>query len=167
MPFQVRNGVAVSVSGLEANQRVGGQLDLIVNAYAGNTETDFEPRRAETPRPVPTWTWVLLLAVAAWALAYTLATHATRPPRPAINPRCRCRRRARASHRCAHLRRHLLPLPWPRRGGSGGGGTAWCDAGARPCAGPSTSAWPGRPCVCCSRLLRASINPRCPRGHPC
>ena len=57
IPFRVRNGVAVTVSGLEPGQTIGGQVELIVNAYAGNTEVDFEPRRAETPQPIPTWAW--------------------------------------------------------------------------------------------------------------
>jgi len=70
IPFRVRNGVAVTVSGLEPGQTIGGQVELIVNAYAGNTEVDFEPRRAETPQPIPTWAWVLSLAVLAWTLFY-------------------------------------------------------------------------------------------------
>lgn len=73
IPFCVRNGVAVTVSGLQPGQTIGGQVELIINAYAGNTEVDFEPRRAETPQPVPTWAWVLLLAVGAWGLYYLLA----------------------------------------------------------------------------------------------
>ncbi|MCB9825781.1 MAG: c-type cytochrome [Planctomycetes bacterium] len=72
IPFQVRNGVAVTVSGLEPNQTIGGQVELIINAYAGNTEVDFEPRQAETPQPIPTWAWVLLLAVGAWTLFYVI-----------------------------------------------------------------------------------------------
>jgi len=51
---------------------------LIVNAYAGNTEVDFEPRRAETPQPVPTWAWVVSLAVLAWTMFYVF-----NPARPA------------------------------------------------------------------------------------
>ena len=79
VPFCVRNGVAVSVSGLEPGQTIGGQVDLIINAYAGSTELNFEPKRAETPEPIPTWAWVLLLAVGAWTLAYVL-TPASRKP---------------------------------------------------------------------------------------
>ncbi len=81
IPFRVRNGVAVTVSGLEPNQTIGGQVELIVNAYAGNTEVDFEPRRAETPQPVPTWAWVLSLGVLAWALFYLM--NPVRPERVA------------------------------------------------------------------------------------
>ncbi len=81
IPFRVRNGVAVTVSGLEAGQTIGGQVELIVNAYAGNTEVDFEPRRAETPQPIPTWAWVLSLAVLAWTMFYVF--NPARPPRDA------------------------------------------------------------------------------------
>jgi mono/diheme cytochrome c family protein len=81
IPFRVRNGVAVTVSGLEEGQTIGGQVELIVNAYAGNTEVDFEPRRAETPQPIPTWAWVLLLAIGAWTLFYVF--NPARPPRDA------------------------------------------------------------------------------------
>src|SRR5262245_2091674 len=70
IPFTVRNGVAISVYGLEDKQTIAGQVEVIINAYAGNTEVDFEPRRAETPQPIPTWAWVLFLGVAAWAMFY-------------------------------------------------------------------------------------------------
>ena len=81
IPFRVRNGVAVTVSGLEPGQTIGGQVELIVNAYAGNTEVDFEPRRAETPQPIPTWAWVILLGITAWTLFYVF--NPARPPRDA------------------------------------------------------------------------------------
>jgi len=81
IPFRVRNGVAVTVSGLEPGQTIGGQVELIVNAYAGNTEVDFEPRRAETPQPIPTWAWVLSLGVLAWTMFYVF--NPARPPRDA------------------------------------------------------------------------------------
>ncbi|MDJ0975488.1 MAG: c-type cytochrome [Planctomycetota bacterium] len=72
IPFTVRNGVALTVSGLEQGQTIGGQVELIINAYAGNTEVDFEPRRAETPEPIPTWAWVLFLTIFAWTMFYLL-----------------------------------------------------------------------------------------------
>lgn len=72
IPFRVRNGVALSVSGLEEGQTIGGQVELIINAYAGNTEVDFEPQRAETPEPIPTWAWVLFLTIFAWTMFYIL-----------------------------------------------------------------------------------------------
>ncbi|MGE0193784.1 MAG: c-type cytochrome [Planctomycetota bacterium] len=80
IPFQVRNGVAVSVSGLQPGQVVGGQVQVLANAFAGSSEAEFEPRKAETPEPVPRWAWVLLLGVATWALAYVLRLGAPLPP---------------------------------------------------------------------------------------
>jgi len=80
VPFQVRNGVAITVSGLEAGQEIAGQVGVIINAYAGNTEVDFEPSRAETPQPIPTWAWLIFLAIIAWTMFYVLNPH----PAPAV-----------------------------------------------------------------------------------
>jgi mono/diheme cytochrome c family protein len=64
--------VAITVSGLEQGQEIAGQVGLIINAYAGNTEVDFEPSRAETPQPIPTWAWLIFLAIVAWTMFYVL-----------------------------------------------------------------------------------------------
>jgi mono/diheme cytochrome c family protein/ketosteroid isomerase-like protein len=72
IPFHVRNGVAITIQGLEPGQEIAGQVGVIVNAYAGNTEIDFEPSRAETPAPIPTWAWLIFLAIAAWTMFYLL-----------------------------------------------------------------------------------------------
>ncbi len=80
VPFQVRNGVAITVSGLEAGQEIAGQVGIIINAYAGNTEVDFEPSRAETPQPIPTWAWLIFLAIIAWTMFYVLNPN----PAPAV-----------------------------------------------------------------------------------
>jgi mono/diheme cytochrome c family protein len=79
IPFIVRNGVAITVSGLDPQQTIAGQVQMVINAYAGNTEVDFEPRRAETPEPIPTWAWVVFLGVVAWTMFYVL--NPTLPPR--------------------------------------------------------------------------------------
>jgi mono/diheme cytochrome c family protein len=72
IPFTVRNGVAITVSGLEKEQTIAGQVQMVINAYAGSTEVDFQPRRAETPQPIPTWAWVVFLAVIAWTMYYVV-----------------------------------------------------------------------------------------------
>src|SRR5262245_44254002 len=72
IPFSVRNGVAITCSGLIPSQEIAGQVGLVINAYAGNTEVDFEPSRAETPQPIPTWAWLIFLAIVAWTLFYVL-----------------------------------------------------------------------------------------------
>ena len=68
--FVVRNGPGIAVVGLHSGDIVEGKIPVLVNAYAGTTEKQWEPKRAETPAPVPTWAWVLFLAVAAWAMFY-------------------------------------------------------------------------------------------------
>lgn len=78
IPFHVRNGVAITVSGIAPQQEIAGQVGVIINAYAGNTEVDFEPSRAETPQPVPTWAWLIFLAIVAWTMFYVL-NPASRP----------------------------------------------------------------------------------------
>ncbi|MCC7138056.1 MAG: hypothetical protein IT460_06455 [Planctomycetes bacterium] len=72
IPFLVRNGVAITCSGIVPNQEIAGQVGLVINAYAGNTEVDFEPSRAETPQPIPTWAWLIFLAIVAWTMFYVL-----------------------------------------------------------------------------------------------
>src|SRR5436190_16224950 len=79
IPFQVRNGVAITVSGIQPNQEIAGQVGVIINAYAGNTEVDFEPSRAETPQPIPTWAWLIFLVIVAFTMFYVLQPNA-RPP---------------------------------------------------------------------------------------
>ncbi len=70
LPFQVRNGPAIVVSGLDADSVVHGHLSMVVHAYGEGPQDQFEPELAEVPAPVPTWAWVLFIAVIAWALFY-------------------------------------------------------------------------------------------------
>ncbi|HEY7027093.1 MAG TPA: hypothetical protein VH438_05780 [Gemmatimonadales bacterium] len=71
IPFEVRNGPGIAVSGLRSGDVVEGRLSLLVNAYGGAHEENWEPSRAETPAPIPTWVWVLLLLIIAWGIFYT------------------------------------------------------------------------------------------------
>lgn len=68
--FEVHNGPGIAVVGLNPGDVVEGRVPILVNAYAGTSEEQWEPKRAETPAPVPTWAWVLFLAIAAWAMFY-------------------------------------------------------------------------------------------------
>ena len=70
IPFEVRNGPGIAVTGLRGGDVVEGRLALLVNAYGGGYEEHWEPARAETPAPIPTWVWVLLLLIVAWAIFY-------------------------------------------------------------------------------------------------
>jgi hypothetical protein len=72
IPFKVRNGPAISVTGLSAGDVVEGQLSLVLHAYAGGNEEHWKPELAEVPAPVPTWAWVIAILVAAWAMFYAM-----------------------------------------------------------------------------------------------
>jgi len=82
VPFSVRNGPAISISGLTAGAVVEGQLSLTLHAYAGGNEDHWKPELAEVPAPVPTWAWVLIIAVAAWAMFYAVNYWHSEPPSP-------------------------------------------------------------------------------------
>lgn len=73
VPFSVRNGPAITVQGLAAGDVVEGQLSVVVHAFGGGREENWEPSQAETPAPVPTWAWVVLIGVIAWAMYYAVA----------------------------------------------------------------------------------------------
>lgn len=68
VPFQVRNGPGITLTGLHADAIVHGQLNFTVNAFGA--EEPFEPRRAESPSPIPVWLWVLSLVIVAWSTWY-------------------------------------------------------------------------------------------------
>jgi mono/diheme cytochrome c family protein len=70
IPFVVRNGPGIAVVGLNSGDIVEGKISILVNAYGGATEKDWEPVRAETPAPIPTWAWVLFLGIVCWAMWY-------------------------------------------------------------------------------------------------
>lgn len=69
VPFQVRNGPGITITGIRAEAIVHGNLNFSVNAFG--SEERFEPRRAESPSPIPVWLWVLSLIIVAWSAWYT------------------------------------------------------------------------------------------------
>lgn len=70
VPFVVRNGPGISVTGLSDDDVLEGKIDVLVNSYGGAGETHWEPSRAETPAPVPTWAWVLFIVIVAFGVFY-------------------------------------------------------------------------------------------------
>lgn len=71
--FDVRNGPAIDVDGLAEGDTVSGDVSLMVHAWGGAADEDWEATRAESPAPAPTWAWVLLIVIFAWALYYAVA----------------------------------------------------------------------------------------------
>ena len=68
VPFIVRNGPGITLSGLRDGAAVHGTLNFRVNAFGA--EEPFEPQRAESRSPTPVWVWVLALVVLAWSAWY-------------------------------------------------------------------------------------------------
>ena len=75
IPFVVKNGPGIALTGLRANQRVSGLLDLNVDAFSASQP--FDPARAESSGQIPVWTWIMSALIAAWALWYAIAELAT------------------------------------------------------------------------------------------
>jgi mono/diheme cytochrome c family protein len=65
IPFSVQNGPGITVTGLRANERVSGRVELKLNAFSSSEP--FDPVRAESSGPIPVWTWVAAALIAAWA----------------------------------------------------------------------------------------------------
>jgi mono/diheme cytochrome c family protein len=70
IPFSVQNGPGITVTGLQAHERVSGTIAIDVNAFSA-TEP-FDPVRAESSGPIPVWTFVMMALIAAWAGWYGL-----------------------------------------------------------------------------------------------
>lgn len=77
IPFVVRNGPYISVSGIKAGETASGRLDLRVNAFSSGEH--FDPVAAESRRPAPSITWVGLSIFLAWSLWYGLGSFFTPP----------------------------------------------------------------------------------------
>lgn len=71
--FSVRNGPAITLEGLREGDVVDGAFTMLVHAYGGASEANWQPYEAETPAPIPTWAWVLVIALVAWALFYAVS----------------------------------------------------------------------------------------------
>jgi hypothetical protein len=72
IPFEVRNGPAIVVEGLEDHEKVDGTISLMINAYGKGNQTKFNIEGIETPKSVPVWLWVLIMSFFAWAVFYLI-----------------------------------------------------------------------------------------------
>ena len=72
IPFQVRNGPAISIEGIKENAVVDGVLPLMINAYGKGDQTKFLIEGSETPQSIPSWVWILIIGIAGWALYYLI-----------------------------------------------------------------------------------------------
>jgi hypothetical protein len=68
IPFQVRNGPGIIVSGLRPSSTRRGEVRFTIDAFSA--DDPFDPRRAEARSSIPVWVWVMSLFVVAWAVWY-------------------------------------------------------------------------------------------------
>ncbi|HET8839356.1 MAG TPA: cytochrome C, partial [Flavobacteriaceae bacterium] len=70
VPFEVRNGPAISILGLKDNEVIDTQTPITINAYGSETNDSFVIRGSETPKAVPAWVWALIIAFMAFSIFY-------------------------------------------------------------------------------------------------
>ena len=72
VPFEVRNGPAISVLGLKDNEVIDAQNSITINAYGSETNDSFVIRGSETPKAIPAWVWALVIAFIAFGFFYLI-----------------------------------------------------------------------------------------------
>ncbi len=70
IPFEVRNGPAITIDGIRENAVVDGIVPLMINAYGKGTQKNFVIEGSETPKSVPSWVWILIIGFVGWAMYY-------------------------------------------------------------------------------------------------
>jgi hypothetical protein len=74
VPFIVRNGPAISIEGIKANEVVDGVVPLMINAYGKGDQRKFIIGGSETPRSIPTWLLVLIIGFLGWSAHYFITS---------------------------------------------------------------------------------------------
>ena len=72
IPFEVRNGPAIEVTGIKENAVVDGEVPIMINAYGKGNSTNFLIEGSETPQGIPWWVWILIIGFVGWAMYYLL-----------------------------------------------------------------------------------------------
>jgi hypothetical protein len=74
IPFEVRNGPAISIEGLLDEAVVDGIVPLMINAYGKGDQKNFLIGGSETPQSIPYWIFILLILFLGWAIYYSITT---------------------------------------------------------------------------------------------
>src|ERR1700754_3431834 len=74
IPFEVRNGPAISIEGLREDAVVDGIVPLMINAYGKGDQKSFLISGSETPQSIPYWIFILLILFVACAIYYSITT---------------------------------------------------------------------------------------------
>ena len=73
IPFEVRNGPAITIEGIKENAVVDGVLPIMINAYGKGNQTKFLITGSETPKSIPSWLWLLVIVVGVNMLFYLIS----------------------------------------------------------------------------------------------
>lgn len=70
IPFEVKNGPAISIEGIRENAVVDGIVPLMINAYGKGDSKKFLITGSETPQSIPAWVWILIIGFVGWSVFY-------------------------------------------------------------------------------------------------
>ncbi|MCC6383666.1 MAG: cytochrome C [Bacteroidia bacterium] len=70
IPFEVRNGPAITVLGLNEGEVINDRIPITINAYGSERGDQFVVTGSETPKGIPAWVWALIIAFTGFALFY-------------------------------------------------------------------------------------------------
>ncbi|CAN5121577.1 cytochrome c [soil metagenome] len=68
--FEVRNGPAIAIEGIQENAVVDGVIPLMINAYGKGDQKNFLIDGSETPQSIPYWIFIIVIAFFGWAMYY-------------------------------------------------------------------------------------------------
>lgn len=72
IPFEVRNGPAISVVGLQEDEVVNDLIPLTINAYGSERNDVFVVTGSETPKAIPAWVWAMIVGFIGFAIFYLI-----------------------------------------------------------------------------------------------
>lgn len=72
IPFEVRNGPAISILGLKDNEIIDSQTPITINAYGSETNDSFIIKGSETPKAIPSWVWAMLISFIGFGIFYII-----------------------------------------------------------------------------------------------
>ena len=73
IPFEVKNGPAITIEGIKENAVVDGVLPIMINAYGKGNQTKFLITGSETPKGIPSWLWLLIIIIGVSMIFYFIA----------------------------------------------------------------------------------------------
>ncbi|MCF0039715.1 cytochrome C [Dyadobacter fanqingshengii] len=72
IPFEVRNGPAIAIEGMQENAVVDGIVPMMINAYGKGDQKKFLITGSESPQSIPALFWILLICFTGWSLYYLI-----------------------------------------------------------------------------------------------